>query len=202
MHVHEGASSTYNAGLERWLNLLRHQPIPIDISSEERMPLDLISSVIAQPPLRIPVQQSGHHTPRFRGDVRGEVERIGQDALVHDVHILIVERRQSGHHLIDQYTESPPVDSLCIPLAFEELRCDVLRCTAEGYGRTDRLASNDESLAGEKDLTCGLLGLGHVQFAQAEITERDVTGVIQQDILGLQVTIDDIKPVKVFQGAK
>ena len=152
MHVHEG-TSTYDAGLERRLNLLRQQPVPIDISSEERMSLDLVSAMIAQPPLRIPLQQSGHDAPRFRGDVGREVERIGEDPLVHDVHILIVERRQSGHHLIDQYTESPPVDSLRVPLTFEELRGDVFWCTTKGCGRTARLASNDKSLAREKDLS-------------------------------------------------
>ena len=63
------------------------------MSGEERVPLDLVSAVIAQPPLRIPLQQSGHHAPRFRGDVGREVERVGEDPLVHDVHVLIVERR-------------------------------------------------------------------------------------------------------------
>lgn len=132
--------STYHTGLERWLNLLCHQPIPVDIPGEERMSLDLIPAVITQPPRRIPLQQSGHHAPRFRGDVRREVERVGEDPLVHDVHVLIIERRQAGHHLVDQHTESPPVDSLGISLAFKELRGNVFWCSAEGYGSAVRLA--------------------------------------------------------------
>jgi len=54
----------------------------------------------------------------------------------------------------------------------------------------------------EKGLTRGLLRLRHVQFAQPKITERNVPGVIQQNILGLQVAIDDIEPVEMFQRAK
>ena len=50
--------------------------------------------------------------------------------------------------------------------------------------------------------TCGFLGLRHIQFTQPEIAERNVPGIIQQDILRLQVSINDIEPVKVFQRAK
>ena len=85
--------STYDTGFERRLDLLCHQSSPIDIPGKERMSLDLISSMITQPPLRVPLQQSGHHAPRFGGDVRGEVERIREDPLVHDVDILVIERR-------------------------------------------------------------------------------------------------------------
>ena len=131
---------TYDTGLERWLNLLCHQSIPIDVPGEERMPLDLVTAVITQPPLRIPLQQSGHHTPCFRGDIRREVERVGEDPLVHDVDVLVVKRRQACHHLIDQHTESPPVDSLGISLAFEEFRGNVFWRATEGYGSAIRLA--------------------------------------------------------------
>ena len=84
--------TTYDTGLERGLNLLCHKPVPIDILGEERVPLDFVSSVITQPPLGVPLQQSGHHAPCFRGDVRREVEGVGEDPLVHDVHVLVVER--------------------------------------------------------------------------------------------------------------
>ena len=35
----------------------------------------------------------------------------------------------------------------------------------------------------------GLLRLAHVQLAQSEIAERDMTGIVEQDVLGLQVTV-------------
>jgi len=138
MHVH-GGGSTYDTGLEWWLNLLCHQSIPIDVPGEERVPLDLVTAVITQPPLRVPLQQSGHHTPRFRGDIGREIERVGEDPLVHDVDVLVVERRQACHHLVDKHTESPPVDSLGISLAFKEFRSDVFWRATEGYGSAVRL---------------------------------------------------------------
>ena len=144
MHAHEGAS-TYDTGLERWLNLLRHQLVPIDISGEERVPPDLVTAVVSQPPLRIPLQQSSHHAPRFGRDVRREVEGVAEDPLVHDIHVLVVERRQAGHHLVDKHAESPPVNGLGIPLAFEEFRRDVFWCTTEGYGSTVRLAPDQRT---------------------------------------------------------
>ena len=85
--------STYDTGLERWLYLLCHQPIPIDVLSEERMSLYFVASMITQPPLGVPPQQSGHHAPRFGGDVRREVERVRKNPLIHDVHVLVIERR-------------------------------------------------------------------------------------------------------------
>ena len=85
--------STYDTGLERRLYFLRDQLIPIDILGEERMPLNFVASMITQPPLGVPPQQSGHHAPRFGGDVRWEVEGVGKDPLIHDVHVLVIERR-------------------------------------------------------------------------------------------------------------
>jgi len=85
--------STYDTGLERWLYLLCHQLIPIGVFSEERMLLNFVASMITQPRLGVPPQQSGHHAPRFGRDVRREVERVGKDPLIHDVHVLVIERR-------------------------------------------------------------------------------------------------------------
>ena len=134
MDIHEVAL-TYDTGFEWWLNLLGHQLVPVDVSSKEWMLLDLVSAMVTQPPLRVPLQQSSHHTPRFSRDVRREVEGIREDSLVHDVHVLVIEWRQAGHHLIDQHAESPPVNGLGIPLTLEELGGDVFRCATESFGR-------------------------------------------------------------------
>jgi hypothetical protein len=138
---------TYDTGFKWRLNLLGHQPVPVDISGEERMPLDLVSAVVTQPLLRTPLQKTSHYAPRFGRDVGREVERVGEDPLVHNVHVLVVERRQAGHHLIDQDAKSPPVNGLGIPLAFEEFRSDVFWCTTEGCGGAVQLGSDDKSPA-------------------------------------------------------
>lgn len=105
--------------------------MPVDVFREEWMFLDLVSAMVTQPPLRVPLQQSSHNTPRFRRDVRREVEGIGEDSLVHNVHVLVIEWRQASHHLVDEHTESPPVNGLGIPLTLEELGGDIFRCAAE-----------------------------------------------------------------------
>lgn len=40
------------------------------------------------------------------------------------------------------------------------------------------------------------------KYVLTKITECDVSCVVEQDVFGLQVSIDDIKPVQVFEGAK
>lgn len=45
---------------------------------------------------------------------------------------------------------------------------------------------------------CPILIL-HIQLAETEIAEGNVTGVIKKDILGLQVTVDDLETVQAFK---
>lgn len=71
-------------------------PVPVDVFCEERMPLDLLPTICPETLRRIPLQESNHHTARLRRHVRREVEWVGEDALVHRVDILIVERWESS----------------------------------------------------------------------------------------------------------
>jgi hypothetical protein len=42
----------------------------------------------------------------------------------------------------------------------------------------------------------------HIQLAETEIAEGDVTGVIEEDVLGLEVTVDDLEAVQAFKRAQ
>jgi hypothetical protein len=42
----------------------------------------------------------------------------------------------------------------------------------------------------------------HIQLAQSKITESDMASIIQEDILRLQVTVDNVEYVEVFQCAQ
>ena len=42
----------------------------------------------------------------------------------------------------------------------------------------------------------------HIKFAETEIAEGDVTGVVEKDVLRLQVPIDDFEAVQTLQGAQ
>ena len=115
--------------------------------------------------------------------------------MIHNVHVLVVEGRQAGHHLVDEHAKGPPINGFGIPLAFEELRSDIFWCATKGCWNGVQLAKERTGGTGEQGPTRSLLRLGHVQFAQAEITESNVARIVQEDILGLQVTIDDVEAV-------
>jgi hypothetical protein len=60
------------------------------------MSLDLLSSIHTKTSCRIALQQPDHHAPSFGGHIRREVERVGEDALIHRVDILVVEWGEAG----------------------------------------------------------------------------------------------------------
>ncbi len=48
---------------------------------------------------------------------------------------------------------------------------------------------------------CGQLVVVVEDLAEAEVDEFDVTFGVQHDVFGLEVAVDDVDAVKVFQGA-
>lgn len=70
--------------------------MPIHMFREERMFLDLVCAARAQPSRRVTLQESRHDALRVWRHVRGEYEGVGEDALVHDVHVFVVEWREAG----------------------------------------------------------------------------------------------------------
>ena len=63
---------------------------------KERMPLDLVRAARAEASRGIALQQTGHDALRLVRDVVREDKRVGEDALVHHVHVLVVERWKAG----------------------------------------------------------------------------------------------------------
>lgn len=47
-------------------------------------------------------------------------------------------------------------------------------------------------------LTVGLIAFTYVEFTQAKIAERNVAGIIEQNVLGLQVAVNDVEAVQTF----
>lgn len=60
------------------------------------MPLDLFAAVCAEPARGVALEEPGHDAARFGGHVGGEGERVGEDALVHCVYVLVVEGGEAG----------------------------------------------------------------------------------------------------------
>jgi hypothetical protein len=51
-------------------------------------------------------------------------------------------------------------------------------------------------------LTVGPVFVFHVQFAKAEIAQSNVTSIIEEDVLGLQVSVNNIETMQALQGAQ
>ena len=131
------------------------------------MSLDLICTIHTQPLRRITREQTSQDTLRCRANAFAKHKRVLQDLLVHDIGVLIVVRRETGKHLVEEDTQCPPVDDFVVAFSVQNLGSEVLGCTAEGVG---------------------LVGVFHVELAETEVAEGDVTSVVQEDILGFQVT--------------
>lgn len=123
---------TYHIGLEAWLILPVKQLSPID-AVEEWMRLDLCGTVDSEPLRCIPVQETGQKiaSSRWHNLWPGKMERFGQYLAVHVVCVLVVERRQTRQHLVEEDTQSPPIDSLGVAGAMQKLGCEVFGRTAE-----------------------------------------------------------------------
>ena len=64
------------------------------------------------------------HVPRALG-------LLGEDAVEELVLGVPVERRLAGQHLVHHHAERPPVDATAVGQVLDDLRCDVVWCTAE-----------------------------------------------------------------------
>jgi hypothetical protein len=102
------------------------------------------------------------------GELVSEFKRLVQDLLVHLVGVLVVEGRQTVNHLVEEDTESPPIDGLVVAVTGENFRSEVFGSATEGVG---------------------LFVLLHVELAQTEVAQSDVAIVVQEDVLRLQVTV-------------
>ena len=58
---------------------------------EERVPLDLVRAVVAQSPAWVSLQEARHDGLGVVRHIGWEKQWVSQDALIHDIHILVVE---------------------------------------------------------------------------------------------------------------
>ena len=99
--------------------------------------------------------------------------------VVHLILVWVVKGRDTNNHLVDQDSKRPPVQCFVVSRPDDHLRGQVLWRTAEGVGL----------------LTILLHDLG-----QAKVSQHDVTIVVQQNVLRLEITVDDVALVEVAKG--
>lgn len=107
----------------------------------------------------------------------GEGDFTSEDVFVDSHWVLVVERVDSCVHLVNENTQSPPVDGFPMALVEDDFRSNVLGSTADG-----------ESSAFIED------------FRESEVSEFQVTIVGDKKILWLEVSEDDIFAVQVFEA--
>ena len=145
-----------------------------------------------------------HHIPRPRGaaaqseillrveelhdEVLGLLVQAGQIVSPDNLAInnLLVEPHEAGvsegglteQHLVHEDAQGPPVHGPIVAAALEDLRSEVLRCAAHRPGG----AALPQHLG------------------EPEVGDNDVTLPVQENILRLEVPVDDVKTVKVWEG--
>lgn len=70
--------------------------MPIDMLREERMPLDFFSTTRTKPSGGIPLKQRGHHALCVMREIWRKDKRVHKDALVHHIHVFVIERGKTG----------------------------------------------------------------------------------------------------------
>lgn len=89
--------------------------------------------------------------------------------------VVVVERVNASDHLVGQDTESPPVHRLAVTLVEEHLGGKVLRSAAESV--SPRFAV----------------------LSETEVSELQIAVLVNENVLGLQIAIDDLHRVQVLK---
>ena len=97
------------------------------------------------------------------------------DLLVDAQGVVVVERRVARKHFEDQHAQRPPVDELVVALALDDLWSQVLRRAAEGVG-----AVADD-------------------LGKAEVGDLDVSLLVDEEVLRLEVSVGDVHGVEVLE---
>ena len=98
-----------------------------------------------------------------------------QDLLVDCHGIIIVEGIDAGVHLVGENSKSPPVDWLAVALVEKHLRSQVFR-------------SSTESICARLAILC-----------ETKICQFQISLFIDQNVFGLQIPVDDVERVEVFE---
>jgi hypothetical protein len=132
---------------------------------EEGVLLDLLSAVVvAQPLLRVDLEEAVEEGFGLSRQVVGQRDWLGDEVLEHGALVVGEEGRPTRQHVVDQRAEAEPVRRLRVPLPQNDLGSDVLGSTAQAVGL--------------------LAGRVH-DLAKSEVRNLHVTFCVQQDVLRL-----------------
>lgn len=108
----------------------------------------------------------------------GEDDFAFENFLVDGHGVFVVEGVDAGDHFVEEDAEGPPVDGLAVSLVQQDLRREVLRGSAEGV--------------------CPAFD----DLGEPEIGEFQVAVGADEQVLGLEVSVDDILRVQVLEHGR
>ena len=154
------------------------QSLPDDLS-KPRVRENILAAVF-QVPVPVgdivrqePLQESDGHWVKEVG-----VDHVPGDYLfvqVHGVRRLCIKWRIAGEHLEHEHAEGVPVDRFIVRLPLDDLRREVVRCTAQ---RPSDIRD---------------------KFGESKVGELDVSVRVDEDILRLEITVDNVVRVEVVE---
>ena len=103
---------------------------------------------------------------RFFREPNGIEDVVVQDRFEKIVLVVRLERRLTGHHLVHEHAERPPVDGGAVRQLLQDLRGDVVGRAAERVGRH---------------------AVGDALLAHAKVGDFTVALAVQQDVVQFQI---------------
>mmetsp|Transcript_14903 Transcript_14903/g.39936 ORF Transcript_14903/g.39936 Transcript_14903/m.39936 type:complete len:302 (-) Transcript_14903:2583-3488(-) len=204
------------------LGFLVAQIHPVD-TGKVRVLLQLFCAVSADARARIRVKQPlqqierlGAHLVRDRGPLDRVVEDVFKDALGRSV----MKRRNAHHELVQNDAERPPIRLVAVAGPQQNLRSKIVWRAANlavllllrgvvmfgaffatrRHGEVMRHQNAPPRLVLIKHLDAHCFGLDQFQLRQTEINQLQVAVAIDDQIVGLEVTMNNADLVQVLQG--
>mmetsp|Transcript_48182 Transcript_48182/g.75254 ORF Transcript_48182/g.75254 Transcript_48182/m.75254 type:complete len:297 (+) Transcript_48182:313-1203(+) len=178
---HRGVVLSPRVDLDRGIDGPVEQALPIE-ALEPRMHPDIpcASLQVTQTTGQVSCQELGDEVPGLLLDVPGVLNLPSQDTLVQLHTVVRIEGRVASQHLVNQDPQRPPVHSLSVAFVQDDLWSQVLWGTTESPSVCSRL-----------------YGLG-----EAEVADLQMPLVVEEQVLGLEVTVDDVAIVKIFESER
>lgn len=188
-------------GLVRTLNLLLHQLVEVQ-GSEELVLLDGLEVVGpgTQALLGVTVQQRHDEALAWVAEEGREAQNAVLDLVVHLVDVVGIEGRDAHSELVEKNAQTPPVHGLAVTSTSHNFRCYPNRTHIRNrtLKRNVRCAVRTQVLWGTAERVCLVVGVN--VLGQTEICEANVSVLIEKNVLGLEVSVDNVERVQMTES--
>mmetsp|Transcript_10138 Transcript_10138/g.38468 ORF Transcript_10138/g.38468 Transcript_10138/m.38468 type:complete len:520 (-) Transcript_10138:487-2046(-) len=172
--------TAHDLGLPRRRDLQLQQRSEVEIR-EHGMLLDFvrIARPGSQPLVRVAREEALQEVLRPAAEVPGELQLRSPDLLEQLLSVPAVEGREPSQHLVEQRPEAPPIHRSAMSLSVQDLGREILGGSTKG--------------SGPPDIRVDPL------LAQAEVRQLYMPHGVEKNVLGLQISVDNVETVDVLQ---